>query len=608
MYVADFETCDAWESKEGEIPDQRVWFAGMKNLETMESKYFTNLDGFMAEVLGRGDNLNREYAFHNLKFDGSFIVPWLLRNGWEVVHNRPKSGQFSVLIDDRNNWYSITIQSTTKRKVTMWDSAKLFPIQLEYMHSIYGTPTQKIHEDEDFYNLIRLEDHVPTVEEVKYMENDLAVLAETLNEHIKYNGLRFKKTQASQSFFNFENHFKGWKLRFPALETGVDSEIRPAYWGGISHVNPIHAEKDIYDIVVYDINSSYPYQLAYKKLPYGRPYPRKEDNLHPDMSKFWVAEVLLKFELKEGKIPCIPSKAIEEGRPINAPHWMFESGGLVRMKFCCIDYLSMLESYDIEIVRWVWSIHFAWKVQPEIQKFVLQNNHDKEHYRKLAKKTKNNDLVAEYNARSQRAKIDNNSFYGKFGEDIIKYGKTPYYDKLNDDVYYSVDREDILSEYKRKYLPIAMATTAWGRRQLVKFANELGDDFVYCDTDSIHMLKSGLKKVDKLVKGGEIVMDPLRLGAWDKEGYFDRGRYLRSKCYYEERYGEIPEVTLAGLPADKHSGPRSKKRSIITWDNFHIGLKIPSEKSNKLGTRRTPTGNKLIPVPFEITEKVSYFF
>lgn len=611
MYVADFETCDSDTLYKvlddgTKLYNQRVWLAGFMNLETMEPVYFTSLDDFMKAILSRGDNLNREYAFHNLKFDGSYIVPWLLKNNYKAVHHKPNPGEFSVLIDDRNNWYSITIQVTKKRRVTLWDSLKLFPTPLEYLHETYGTPTHKIHEDEAFYNAKRGVDHVPTPEELKYMENDLRVLAETLKAHIRLYGLRFKKTQASQSFYNFEQHFKAWKLRFPPLDEDVDAAIRSAYWGGIAYVNPMYAGKDVYNVDVYDINSSYPYQLAYNKLPYGHPVAYYGSGVNPDMSKFWVAEALVKFKLKPGKIPCIPTKAIVEGKPITWEHWLHDSEGIVRIRFCCIDYLTMLESYDLEIINWEWSICWAWKVHPEIQSFILKNNADKVKYRKMARETDDIELKREYLARSQKAKIDNNAFYGKFGEDIVKEGKTPYMDEDNQ-VWYRVDRYEVLSPGKRKFLPVAMATTAWGRRQLVTLANRLGDDFLYCDTDSIHMLRTGRPKIEKLAAKGEIRLSNLDLGAWDKEGEFDRARYLRPKCYYEEKYGQPPEVTLAGLPADKHSGPRSKRRSCITWDNFHIGLELPPEVTNKLATRRTPTGNKLVPVGFIITEKISLF-
>src|SRR5690625_2044896 len=101
MFVADFETTDSDELSQVEVDGepvykQRVWLAGLKNLNTMKSSYFNNLDEFMREILSRGDNQNKEIAFHNLKFDGSFIIPWLFANGYESTIEKPKAKEFSV--------------------------------------------------------------------------------------------------------------------------------------------------------------------------------------------------------------------------------------------------------------------------------------------------------------------------------------------------------------------------------------------------------------------------------------------------------------------------------------------------------------------------------
>lgn len=626
MFVADFETGDSQKTYKvdkitgEEIKYQKVWLAGYKNLQTMKSTYFNNADDFMRDILARHENTNREYAFHNLKFDGSFIVPWLFENGYTVALGKPAPGEFSPLVDDRNNWYSITIQVTTKRKVTLWDSLKLFPTALEYLPDIYSTPTKKIREDQDFYTKERPEGYEPDDRDLAYFENDLQVPAETLNKHIELYGLRFKKTQASQSFYNFEQTFKAWRWRFPALDNEVDEVVRPAYWGGISHVPKHKAEKDYYDIHSYDINSSYPDKAANYKLPHGKPVHEFGEGKHPDMSKFWIAEALVKFKLKDqDKLPCIPSKAIMEGRPLVVDKWMVDSGyggdNIVKIRFCNIDYQTIQESYEFEVVRWCWSIHWAWKKQREIAKFVNMNNDLKVKYSELAAKEKDPQKKVEYKTIRNRAKIDNNSFYGKFGEEVIKQGKTPHYEEDeegNEEIVWKTDREDEQSEYNRKFLPVAIAITAWGRQQLVKMANLLGEHFLYCDTDSVHFLKEGQSKIDKAIKGGELEVHPTKLGAWDFEGYYVRGRYLRAKAYMEEKENGEIEVTLAGLPADKHSGAFSKKRSAIswddekkcnTWDKFHIGHIVPAEKSNKLRTVRTPTGNKLVPVGFQIKHK-----
>lgn len=606
MYVADFETCDAWEDDGITYPDQRVWLAGVMDLEKEHMVYFNNLDDFMEEVLSRKDNCNREYAFHNLKFDGSYIIPWLLNNGWTSTTDRPEKGQFSALIDERNAWYSITIQVTSKRRVLLWDSLKLFPSALEYLPDQYGTPTRKIKENEDFYERRREEGHEPTKEELAYLWNDLKVLSETLREHINIYGLRFKKTQASQSFYNFEKHFPAWKLRFPPLEVEEDKDIRSAYWGGVSHVNAKHQGKDCYNVAAYDINSSYPYQLAEKQLPYGPAIQEWGEGKAPDMSKFWVAEALVEFKLKPGKTPCIPTKGVTEGRPITNDKWLSDSEGIVRLIFCRVDYMTIFDSYDFEVVRWVWSVHWAWKRQKEIKKFIIHNNDIKVKYKRLAKTEKDPELSRQHMIKSKRAKIDNNGFYGKFGEEIEKRGKTPHKEGRN--VVYRVDRFDTQSKGKRKFLPMAIAVTAWGRKQLIEMANLLGDHFIYCDTDSVHYFKEGGDQViERAKREGIIKVDSTELGAWDHEGDFPFGRYLRAKCYMEgdPRTGKF-EVTLAGLPADKGTGQGSKVRSCITFDNFHVGHVIPGG-NGKLRTVRTPTGSKLVPTDFEIKEVESLF-
>lgn len=615
MFSADLETCDdidkpiyklVVDNESGLIEPiypQKVWLGGLMNIETKEMTYFQNIDFFMEKLLERGTNQNREVAMHNLRFDGSFIVPWLLRNGYIVSHEKPKAKEFSVLIDKMNNWYSIRIQVTKRRRITIWDSAKLFPMKLERLPDLYGTPTNKLKEDSSFYNYVRPLDHELTDEEIKYFKNDLLVLAEVIEAHVEHYGLLFKKTQASQAFNEFEKSFRSWRRRFPPMEEKEDLSIRRSYWGGISYVNPVHKEKDLYNIGVYDINSSYPYQQAYKKLPYGKMLYEYEDR-EPDMSKFWIATVIIEFKLKKGKIPCIPKKAIEEGEIFTSEKWLSDSEGIVVLKFCNIDFLLINESYNFKIYEWINVKHWSWRVHPEIQRYIRLNDKEKIKYGKLAKSKVTKELQFEYKSKRQRAKINSNSYYGKFGEEIVKEGKTPYL--IENEVFYIQDREEIQKMSKRKFLPVAIATTAWGRFQLVSFANLLGDSFIYCDTDSVHYLREeGDEIIKKAEQNGVIKIDSEKLGYWSLEGYYYRGRFLRSKCYYEEKIGsDYPEVTLAGLPADDSSTP--KKRSCCTWDNFYIGLKIKNG-NGKLQSIRTPTGNKLLPTSFEITED-NYIF
>ena len=86
----------------------------------------------MNAIIGTGDG----FYFHNLKFDGNFIVNWLLKNGWEwqKENKMMKDKHFSTVIADTGQWYSITICSFIKgeRKYTyIYDSLKILPYSVK---------------------------------------------------------------------------------------------------------------------------------------------------------------------------------------------------------------------------------------------------------------------------------------------------------------------------------------------------------------------------------------------------------------------------------------------------------------------------------------------
>lgn len=607
IYAADFETTD--DLQDGSVNDQRVWLAGFMNIGTYEKEVFNNQTDFMAKMFKLHPNQTTHFYFHNLKFDGSFIIPWLETHGYTFVSQVKGPMQYSVLIDKMNNWFSINIQRTKQGKVTIADSVKLFPTSLQYLPDEYGTPTKKIKEDSSFYNEWRSPQHEPTEEESKYFHNDLQVLAETLNAHFDWYNGQFKTTQASQAWASFVSHFPAWQLRFPPLTDREDFDMRLAYIGGISYVPKKYAGITFYAVDVLDVNSMYPHKAAYSKLPYGNA-TYVEDGKHPPMSKFWIAKVILKLTLKEGKMPCISSKQIDKAEMLDVEptedldNWIINTKGVVTAVISCIDYETMHESYDVVIKMWKWHYEYSWKVQKEVQSYVLTNNKIKEESSEKAKKAKARGDIEKYNyymAKRQRAKIDNNAFYGKFGEAIEKVNKLPFYTEEKG-VTYSGRETTTATPYRRKYLPVAIAITAWARQQLVRLGNTLGEDFLYCDTDSVHFKRSGVSKIVKAYNNYEIDLHDEKLGSWSKEGSFKRGKYLRPKCYIEETLDGENEVTLAGLPADKNTGARSKTRSFITFENLDFGTEVPQERSNKLMSVRTRTGTKLVPTTFKIKD------
>ena len=80
-YSADFETTT-------DVNDCRVWAYGVCEVDDSNQFYYGNsLDGFMEFMEAHpGD-----YYFHNLKFDGEFIIGWLLNHGWNTQKKKLKN-------------------------------------------------------------------------------------------------------------------------------------------------------------------------------------------------------------------------------------------------------------------------------------------------------------------------------------------------------------------------------------------------------------------------------------------------------------------------------------------------------------------------------------
>ena len=79
-YAADFETTTREE-------DCRVWaWALCKIGQSEQVETGTSLDHFMARLARKKENMT--VYFHNLKFDGEFILYWLFRNGFRHVEDK----------------------------------------------------------------------------------------------------------------------------------------------------------------------------------------------------------------------------------------------------------------------------------------------------------------------------------------------------------------------------------------------------------------------------------------------------------------------------------------------------------------------------------------
>lgn len=211
--VADFETCYTSEEKE----NVRVWAWGLLDYITGEYTEGNNIDSFMDRILT--DKNVYDIGFHNLKFDGSFIVPKLFKLGYRYISNKEFmdkwqegediTGYFTHNITTMGQWFSITIakdkqvNKSTPAFVHIWDTFKLFPKKLKEIGIQYNTAVKKIEEDSAFYDRIRPIGHKLTSEESDYLKADCQVLGYALRQQLERYGTIYR-TQASKAFHFFK--------------------------------------------------------------------------------------------------------------------------------------------------------------------------------------------------------------------------------------------------------------------------------------------------------------------------------------------------------------------------------------------------------------------
>lgn len=172
------------------------------------------------------------------------------------------------------------------------------------------------------------------------------------------------------------------------------------------------------------------------------------------------------------------------------------------------------------------------------------------------------------------------------------------------------------------YVAMASFITSYARLKTITAFQKLYDDFnegrskaepVYADTDSLHINLNGENPEEFLANCG-LDIDSTKLGAWDHEMTFRRGKYLRQKCYMEEEYidekayekglkSEHPylyskdkdgfyklKITVAGMPVGCYQH--------VNFNNFKIGASYKGKKQPK----RVKGGVVLAEVEFTIKE------
>lgn len=607
-YMGDFETTVFDNQTYTE-----VWAAAMVPFWTEEVSILHSIDDMFNKLKNLYGNIC--IFFHNLKFDGSFWIPFLeqtlkLQQAYMVLE---KDGQktyrwieqkymqnntYKYMISDRGQWYNIIIKVNNKF-IEIRDSLKLLPFSVEEIGHSFKTKHKKLTME---YKGVRYAGCEITDEEKEYIANDVLVVKEALEIMFEegHNGV----TIGSCCLKEFKKTYDKWdyQIFFPNLyDMKIDEEygaptagdyVRKAYRGGWCYLVPEKAGWIHKDGLTADVNSLYPSMMSSEsgnRYPVGKPTFWKGDYIPENARKpgrYYFVRIKTRFYLRKNYLPFIQLKNSflyigtenlttsdvrdENGNyceTVEMPDGTLRSTA-VTMTMTMTDWELFKKHYelvDTEILDGCW---FFSKIG------IFDEYIDK--YAEMKKTSKG--------ARRTLAKLFLNNLYGKEAASTDSSFKIAY-----------VKEDGVIGFFPVKehakapgYIPCGAAITSYSRCFTITAAqqnyygpNERG--FIYADTDSIHC---DLKPEE--VKG--ITVHPTEFCCWKLESYWDEAIFTRQKTYIEHVTHEDGEPIETPFYDVKCAGMPKKSKQIFLdkmeageYDltDFKIGLKVEGKLTPK---------------------------
>ena len=309
-----------------------VWAAACVALHSEDVRIFGNITDFFQFFVNMRKTV-RLY-FHNLKFDGNFILDALMYKwGYRPAYLRLPNGEvmeisdkdmlpktYKYSISTMGQWYKIIIRTNKYKTIEIYDSLKLLPFSLKVLGKNFGTKHQKLEME---YSGFRFPDCPRTPKEDKYISNDVLVLKEALE--IMFSQGHNSLTIGSECLKTYkamtDDGLGKWESYFPNLYDMPGTEglsagewIRKSYKGGWCYLRKGCSGVTVYNGTTADVNSLYPsmmHSMSGNYYPVGIPHFWNGDYIPEDAlidNRYYFLHVRTGFELKKGKLPCIQIK------------------------------------------------------------------------------------------------------------------------------------------------------------------------------------------------------------------------------------------------------------------------------------------------------------
>ena len=503
--------------------------------------------------------------FHNLKFDGEFIISYLLSNNFRKYERCKKINTYDCIIDNVGVWYMLEI-NINGNIIKIYDSLKKLPFKVKDLAEMLNMKEKKGIID---YDKERPEGYEITQDEKEYIINDCIIVAKALKSLFDKGLKSMTLSGDAQKFFKKMLGGRIYDYHFPPIKLDYDNDIRLSYKGGFVYCNPDFSNK-IVKGCSFDVNSLYPSILYNDILPYGYPIQYKGKYKQDKEYPLYIQAIQVDFDLKSGYLPTIQ---IKHSR-FNESEYLKSSNGVVVLWLTNPDLELFLKHYNINFIKYLKGYKFR-GTNLLFKKYV-----DYWYNEKNIGKKENNPT------RTMHAKLMLNSLYGRYGMQTLRINKLPYLNNTTGVVEYGLDSENYIAP---QYTALASFVCAYGRVKTIT-ASQIAYDqgiYLYSDTDSVHILGNNAPK------GFDI--DNYKLGAWKNEGDFI-GKFIRAKTYIKEKEKngkKYIELTCAGMP---DSIKQIIKNNSLPFDKFSVGATF----DGKLIPKRVKGGVILCKTEFTI--------
>ena len=274
--------------------------------------------------------------YHNLKFDGSFWLSYLLVElgfkqaykqlsdnindvEWLSEKNMPNNS-FKYSISDKGMWYSIVIK-VNNRFIEIRDSLKLLPFSVKRIGQSFKTKHKKLDMEYEGFRYAGCE---ITDSEREYIANDVLVVKEALEIMFEEGHNKLTIGSCCLQEYKATQDKEDWEILFPDLyKVDLPEEhkyinagewIRKSYRGGWCYLAKGKENRVYFNGTTADVNSLYPSMMSSESgnaYPVGRP-SFWSGNIIPDKAlmqgRYYFVRIKTRFYIKKDKLPFIQIK------------------------------------------------------------------------------------------------------------------------------------------------------------------------------------------------------------------------------------------------------------------------------------------------------------